>query len=144
MKSKPPLLPPPTASSSPWLSSLLGNAPPPHSLRDVSLFVRRSPSIIQFIVPLPRVIYCLTTRLPYTCILTITQRSIPCLVQSSAHPSITRGRYSPMRLRTTGRRGKRGTCNRIGTRCCCMGVRKTRLGSDHPSPGWLTGDPLPG
>ena len=63
-----------------------------------------------------------------------------CRVRSSARLSTIRGRYSLMRPHMIGRRGMWGTCLRTGTRCCCMGVRKMRLGNDHPSPGWAKND----
>lgn len=71
---------------------------------------------------------------------TVYQRSMPYQARSSARLLTTRGRYSLMRLRTIGRRDLQGTCLRNGTRCCCMGVRKTRSGNDRPSPGWPTSD----
>ena len=90
--------------------------------------------------PVPLSISRLTTQPPPTYTYIHIQHLLPCRALSLARPSITRERRSLMRLRTTGRRDTRGTCLRTGTRCCCMGVRRTRLESDHRSLGWARSD----
>ena len=59
---------------------------------------------------------------------------------SLARLSTILGRYSPMRLHITGRKGTPGTFLCIGTRFYYTGVRKMKLGNDDPSPGWVRND----
>jgi len=138
MKSKPTLLAP---LSSPWI-----RFPRPASPRRGPLFIRHSSLVTHsfcspHLSPSPLESTAnVTTFFPYMLVFLIYQHSMPYRARLSARPSTTRGRCSLMRLRMTGRKDMRGMCPRSGTRCCYMGVRRMKLGNDHPSPGWVTSD----
>lgn len=121
-----------TSIPSPFPSS-----PPPHpGPRIVPSLLAVHSSCSYFIACSPiRTLPCICL-----CLHRVHQHSIQCPVRSSARPSTIRGRYSLTPPRMIGRRGTRATCLLTGIRCYCMDVRRMRLGSDHPSLGWVTSE----